>query len=90
MRLHTRTFACLLNVLISVVLSAVLLFYVNVNHCPSQYVLFLKQSGWAGSRSAPVVDWIELRVEVSVDEWVKGKRKGKGHPRTGHEDPEVE
>jgi hypothetical protein len=36
----------------------------------------------------PVVGWIELRVEVTVNEWIKGK--GKGHPITGHADPEVE
>jgi len=29
-------------------------------------------------------------MEVTVNEWVKGKGKGKVHPITGHEGPEVE
>jgi hypothetical protein len=37
-----------------------------------------------------VIGWIELRLEVAVNEWVKGKGKGKVNPKTGHEDPEVE
>jgi hypothetical protein len=90
MRLHIRTFACLVNVLISVVLSGALLHQVKVQHRPSQYVMFLKLPGLAESRCAPVVGGVELRVEVKVNEWVKGKAKGKVHTITCHEDPEVE